>query len=108
MIGNQIKKRRLELGLSQEELARRMGYKHKSSINKIEIGVNDIPQSKIEKFAAVLQTSVPFLMGWEQEERRRLYYEKIIDMFRKLDATDQARIEERMSAMLEDEKYEAP
>lgn len=109
MIGNQIKKRRLELEMSQEELARRMGYKHKSSINKIELGINDIPQSKIEKFAEVLRTSVPYLMGWEDDERLRLYHEKLFEMFRRLDATDQARIEERMSEMLEGEKYhEAP
>ncbi len=58
-----IKKRREELGLSQEELAHRMGYKSRSSINKIELGLNDIPQSKISDFASVLQTSEAWLMG---------------------------------------------
>ena len=46
-----IRKRREELGLSQEELAQKMGYKSRSSINKIEMGENDIPQKKIVKFA---------------------------------------------------------
>ena len=33
--------RRKELGLSQEELAQRMGYRSKSSITKLEKGIND-------------------------------------------------------------------
>jgi repressor LexA len=58
--------RRKELGLTQEELARKMGYKSKSTINKIELGRNDIPQSKIAKFAEVLDTTPGRLMGWEK------------------------------------------
>ncbi|WP_094607772.1 hypothetical protein SPSIL_008600 [Sporomusa silvacetica DSM 10669] len=60
-----IRLRREELNMSQEELAKRLGYKSRSSINKIEIGENDIPQSKIKAFAEVLQTSPSYLMGWE-------------------------------------------
>ena len=44
--------RRKELGLSQEELAQRMGYRSKSSITKLEKGINDLPQSKVEELAA--------------------------------------------------------
>lgn len=60
-----IKRRREELGLTQEELATKMGYKSRSSINKIEMGENDIPQSKIVQFAAALDTTPAYLMGWE-------------------------------------------
>ena len=60
-----IRKRRGELGLSQEELAQKMGYKSRSSINKIEMGENDIPQSKIVQFARALNTTPAYLMGWE-------------------------------------------
>ena len=67
-VGNRILQRRKELDLTQEELARRMGYKSKSTINKIEMGINDIPQSKIKKFAEVLATTPSFLMGWDVEE----------------------------------------
>ena len=65
-IGKNIAKRRKELGITQEELATRMGYKSKSTINKIELGVNDIPQTKIKKFAEVLLTTPTVLMGWEE------------------------------------------
>ena len=63
-IGENIAAARRRLGLTQEELATRMGYKSKSTINKIELGINDIPQSKIAKFADVLGTTPAALMGW--------------------------------------------
>lgn len=69
-IGTQIMERRQQLGLTQEELAFRMGYKTKSAINKIELGINDVSQSKVVKFAEALQTSVAYLMGWEEEEKK--------------------------------------
>ena len=64
-LSRRILQRRLELGLSQEELAQRMGYRSKSSITKLEKGVNDIPQSKVEEFAAALETTPAWLMGQE-------------------------------------------
>lgn len=67
-IGDNIAIARKRAGLTQEELAARMGYKSKSTINKIELGVNDIPQSKIVKFAEVLGTTPAVLMGWVSEE----------------------------------------
>lgn len=62
-----IKARREELNMSQEELAKLIGYKSRSSINKIEIGENDIPQSKIKAFADALQTTPAYLMGWDED-----------------------------------------
>jgi transcriptional regulator with XRE-family HTH domain len=60
MLGNIIKQRRLELGMTQEELAHKLGYKSKSTINKIETGINCISQSKIVAFAKALDCS-PYL-----------------------------------------------
>ena len=34
-IGDRIRKKREELGMSQEELAKKIGYRSRSSINKI-------------------------------------------------------------------------
>lgn len=64
---HKIRQRREELGMTQDELARKMGYKSRSSINKIEKGENDIPQSKIMAFAAALETTPEYLMGWTVE-----------------------------------------
>ena len=46
--GEKIKKVRLEHGMSQEEFARELGYTSKSTVNKIEKGVNDMSQDKLE------------------------------------------------------------
>ncbi len=63
-----IKARREELGMSQNELAKRLGYKDRSTIAKIEAGVNDITQTKIEAFAKALNTTASDLMGWEEKQ----------------------------------------
>lgn len=63
--GERIRLRRIQLGMTQEELAERMGYKTKSSINKIEKGVSDVPQSTVVKFADVMNTTPSYLMGWD-------------------------------------------
>lgn len=62
-IYDRIKARRLELGLTVEELAQQLGYKDKSSISKIENGKADIPQAKVELFASALHTTTAYLMG---------------------------------------------
>ena len=64
-IGLRIKERREELGMTQEELSKKLGYKSRSTINKIEMGINDIPQSKIERFAQALEVPPIVLMGWD-------------------------------------------
>lgn len=58
-----IKLRRESLGLSQEELAIKVGYTSRSSIAKIENGDVDIPRSKIIAFAEALDCSPVELMG---------------------------------------------
>ena len=67
-IGEKIKLRREQLEWTQEELAKRMGYKSKSTINKIELGINDVVQSKIVQFSDVLNVSIAYLMGWDDEK----------------------------------------
>jgi transcriptional regulator with XRE-family HTH domain len=68
-IGKKIAQRRKELNMTQEELARKMGYKSKSTINKIELGINDIVQSKVVQFAKVLNVSIAYLMDWEEDKK---------------------------------------
>jgi len=62
-IGKRIQARREAIGLSQDDLAKAMGYKDRSTISKIESEVNDIPQAKIIEFARALQTTAAYLMG---------------------------------------------
>lgn len=69
-IGERIKKRRIELQMSQRDLAYKMGYTNNSTIVKIEQGKVDVYQGKIEKFAEILGVSIAYLMGWEEEEKK--------------------------------------
>lgn len=67
-----IKRLREENGLSQEALAKMTGYTDRSSITKIEKGLVDLQQSKIELFAKALNTTVPKLVGWDETEKSTL------------------------------------
>jgi transcriptional regulator with XRE-family HTH domain len=60
-----IKKRRQELNMSQQELAEAVGYKGKSMVSQVENGLVDLPESMIIKFADALYTTPATLMGWE-------------------------------------------
>lgn len=65
-IGQRIKARRMELKLTQRELAARLGYTDHTTLTRIEADKVDLPQSRIEKIAEVLGISVGYLMGWEE------------------------------------------
>lgn len=66
-IGERIKKRREELKMSQQELAEKIGYTSRSTINKIEDGTNNLRQTKIAQIAKALNTTPGYLMGWEDQ-----------------------------------------
>lgn len=65
-IGARIKARREELRISQEELAKKLGYKSRSSVNKIELDSRNLTQSKIKAIADALETTPSYIMGWEE------------------------------------------
>lgn len=65
-VGERIKRRRIELDMTQEELAKKVGYKSRSSINKIELS-RDLPLPKVEEVAKVLDCSPAYLMGWKED-----------------------------------------
>lgn len=67
-IGERIKFRRKELGMTQAELAEAVGYTSKSTIAKIESGVNDLVQSQILTLANALKTTPSYIMGWADSD----------------------------------------
>ena len=107
-VGENILLMRKRLGWTQEELATKMGYKSKSTINKIELGINDIPQSKIVKFADVLGTTPAHLMGWNDEEEKISPEEPILsegekimlDLFRRVPNEQQQLVLQMIRAAL--------
>lgn len=61
-LGEKIKKRRIELGLSQEELAKKVGYSSRSTINKIELGQRGFSQKYLVAFSKALNVPVEWLV----------------------------------------------
>ena len=59
-----IKNRRMQMGLSQEELAERIGYPDPSIISDIENGKLISYHSELDRIASALNTSSEILMGW--------------------------------------------
>ena len=70
-LSDRVRYRREALGLTQDDLAKRMGYKSRVSINKIENG-RPVSQKIIVRLADALGVSVPYLMGWDEKPAEEL------------------------------------
>lgn len=64
-VGERIRAARENQGLSQEELAKKLGLKDKSSVCKIEKSGDNISTKSIKKYASVLSIKPSELMGWD-------------------------------------------
>lgn len=83
-IGQRIKQVREALGMTQAELARRMGYSARSTINRIENGSQAFPMKKLDKFAQVLDVTPAFLAGFTESDipeglNKEYYIDYILD-----------------------------
>lgn len=64
-VGDRIKLRRKEIGMSQTDLANKVGST-KQNIYKYENGIiTNIPSDKVEAISAALCTTPAYLMGWD-------------------------------------------
>lgn len=109
-IGDRIRYRREQLNLTQEELAHLIGYKSKTSINKIELNVQQLKQSKIKAIAKALQTTPAFILGWEgideSEKIKNKFMENLFDKIKKLSEAHLSTIEIMVDAFLAEEAKE--
>jgi len=97
-IYDRIRELRIENNMSQDDLARAMGYKDRSMITKIESGKVDISQRKIISFAQVLGTTPGYLMGWTAESESDIPTSdelKIISAYRALSPRGQQLLMDR-------------
>ena len=67
-VADRIRLKREELNLSQDELAKKIGCKDKSTISKIEKSGNDITMKNIQRIADALGTTSQYLMGWGETD----------------------------------------
>ena len=67
-VGDNILLLRKELNWTQEELAKRMGYKSKSTINKIELDINTISYDKLLKLVELFNVDINYILDKNDEE----------------------------------------
>ena len=69
IIGKRIKEKRKEMGMSADELGRRLG-KDRSTIYRYEKGdIENMPLDILEPIAQALNTTPQYLMGWEEVQK---------------------------------------
>ena len=71
-----IKYLREKQGMSQQDLALKVGYRDKSAISKVERGDREINQSMIVKYAEALGVSPTYLMFGENSDFDSVQYEE--------------------------------
>lgn len=93
VIGKRIRERRIELGISQAELAKKIGVKHQTSISKIEVDGRGVPLKYLRTIADFLETTPEYLLG--QTDEPDLYavntasYNKKLEVFNELSTPNQ-------------------
>lgn len=64
--GERIKQRRIELGLSVDEVASRLG-KNRATVYRYESNdIENLPTTVLEPLAKILETTPAYLMGWNR------------------------------------------
>lgn len=67
-IGLRIKKKRKQMGLSQSELAEKMGVGRNTTISGWETGSKKLDNEKLTKLASLFNVSVDYLLGHKEAE----------------------------------------
>nr|DAS98414.1 MAG TPA: helix-turn-helix domain protein [Caudoviricetes sp.] len=67
-IGERIKQRRIELGLSVDEVAEKLG-KNRATVYRYESNdIENLPVGTLEPLATILETTPAQLMGWDDSD----------------------------------------
>lgn len=79
-MGEKIKQRRLELGFSVDEVARRL-EKNRATIYRYENGnIKDLPIDVLVPLAEILETTPAELVGWGSDMSEEVQYNSIEDI----------------------------
>ena len=94
LFGERVKSRRIALNMTQEELARKLGYSSRSTVNKIELGKINVTQTKVIELSRALDCSISYLMGWQEntpaaEDGRGERVKQFAELFSKLSDDNQ-------------------
>ena len=107
-IGEKIRKRRMELGWSQRDLAFKMGYTNNSTVAKIEQGKVDVSQSRVLQFSKVLGVPISYLIDWDESNNEPSLNEKsltegellLLDLFNRVPKDKQQLVLQMIRAAL--------
>lgn len=91
-INERIKERRLELGLTLNDVGKALGVAESTVLRYESEEIKNMGIDKIENLARVLLCSPSYLMGWEEKKEQ-------IDI-EKLNKTNQAKMEEYYNLLL--------
>lgn len=67
-VGDRIRIRRIELGMTQEELSKKIGCNTRSAISRVERNKNETSVKLVEKIAEALYCKPAYLLGWAVKE----------------------------------------
>ncbi|MBR0236204.1 MAG: helix-turn-helix transcriptional regulator [Clostridia bacterium] len=122
-IGQNIKRIRESKKMTQDKLASMLGYSHKSSINKIEMGKADISATKLVELANALEVSpneiLRFDLGNSNSQLNsepndyidavaKIYGEDAVSLIKQYDSLNEigkSKISEMMDDLMKIDKY---
>ena len=102
-VGQRIRKTRIDKGLTQEELAEKMGYSGKTSVSAAENRGDNITTTKVQRFADALDVSFHYLMGYEDE-----YGNPILSALPKPEDTTEAKLIREIYRIFTPEQLDDP
>lgn len=108
-LGEKIRELRINQNMSQDELAKRVGYKSRASINKIELEKDGrtVKLSKIAAFANALGTTTDYLMGWTEDPYYQMGYEMADQLFNEVKySVDFSSIKKKYAQLLPEARVE--
>ena len=103
-LGEKIFNLRTNLNMTQEELATKMGYKSRSTVNKIELGKISVPAKKIEKFAKVLGVTPAYLTGWDDNQPITKSEAELLEVLRRVPEDKRELVKQMALAFAEDQE----
>ena len=108
--GNRIKERRLELGLSINELARRLDVAPSTILRYETSNIRNCGIDKVSALAVALQCDPGYIIGWQDSVRVSSSpdpeLQSFIKSYNALDSADQNKVRGFIDALLLDEKYQ--
>lgn len=112
-IGKRIKDRRVELGLSAEDLAEVLGLSPSTIYRYESNGIMNMGIDKIQPIANALCTSASYLMGWTENKEPAPIVEvvlsssesELLDLYRQLNEGGQGKVAEYVGDLVASGRY---